>query len=132
MIGGRPRMLSRAGFALAFVVAPRLAFAQRLGGAPSADISWWRVIGALVICLALAAAVAYAMRSRLGGALAPMLSPIKTDERHLKLVESLRLSHQIDVCLVDCEGRRLLIAASPQGAVLLAGEPFASAGEQPQ
>jgi flagellar biogenesis protein FliO len=122
------RLLARAGLALASASLPQNALAQRLGGAPATDISWWRVVGALIICLALAAGVAFALKTRLRGALPAM----KADDRQLRLVESLRLSHQIDVCLVECGERRLLIAASPQGATLLAGEAFEQPTEQPK
>jgi len=44
-----------------------------------------------------------------------------SSKRKLRLVESLRLSHQVDICLVACEERRFLIAASPHGAVVIAG-----------
>ena len=31
----------------------------------------------------------------------------------------LRLSHQVDLCIVGCDGKELLIAATPHGAVLV-------------
>ena len=101
--------------ALAVAAASR-AGAQTLGGGGGgADISVWRVLGALVFCLLLAAGAAFAMRARLRGA----LPAFKGQSRRLRLVESLRLSHQTDLCVVDLDGRELLIAATPHGTTLL-------------
>lgn len=53
----------------------------------------------------------------------------RSDARRLRLVETLRLSHQLDVCLLECDGDRLLVAATPQGLIVLPhGE---AAGETP-
>ena len=113
----RPRQLVRAVLVgLAWAGLPPIALAQKLGGAPSTDVSWLRVTGALLFCLLLAAAAALVMKGRLRGT--PFSSGTE-GERQLRLVESLRLSHQVDVCLIECEGRRLLVAATPQGLVML-------------
>jgi flagellar biogenesis protein FliO len=106
---------------------PGLALAQRLGqGGVETDIAWWRVGGALILCLALAVAAAYALRTRLRGGAAPLLS---RDERRLRLIETLRIGHQVDVCLIACEGRKLLLAASPHGVVLLSSDAPPTPGE---
>ncbi len=104
--------------ALGVAFAPGVALAQRLGQAVGDDIPWWRVAGALAFCVLLAVAAAVVLRLRMRGA-APMLG---TAPRQLKLVESLRLSHQVDVCLVACGDRQVLVATSPQGAILLASD----------
>ena len=88
-----------------------------LGQASEVAVPWGRVFGALVICLGLAVGAAFALKYRMGGTLPSMAS----SKRKLRLVESLRLSHQVDICLVACEERRFLIAASPHGAVVIAG-----------
>jgi flagellar biogenesis protein FliO len=103
--------------AAAFAALAGPAAAQRLGAATSVDVPWLRVIGALVLCLGLAVAAAFALRSRLKGGVPSLLA--KTPRR-LQLVENLRLSHQVDLCLVVCDERRMLVASSPHGAVLLA------------
>ncbi|HEY2710706.1 MAG TPA: flagellar biosynthetic protein FliO [Caulobacteraceae bacterium] len=106
---------------------PGLAFAQRLGGgAPETTIAWWRVISALVVCLALAIGGAYALRSRMRGA-APLLP---ADERRLRLLETMRIGHQVDICLIGCGEHQVLVAASPQGVVLLKSDASA-AGDSP-
>lgn len=94
------------------------AFAQRLGQASdNTDVAWWRVIGALVLCLLLAAGAAFALRYRLRGS----VRLPSAQGRRLRLVESLRLSHNVDVCLLECDSEHFLVAATPQGAVLLSG-----------
>ena len=54
--------------------------------------------------------------------------------RRLQLVETLRLSHQIDICLVSCDGAEFLVAASAQGATTinpaLAPPPAAAAAAE--
>jgi flagellar biogenesis protein FliO len=91
------------------------ALAQRLGQAADADVPIWRVLGALAFCLALAVAAAILLKRRFGG---PARASFGRGRR-LQLVESLRLSHQTDLCIVSCDGAELLVAASPHGATLL-------------
>ena len=97
------------------------AFAQTLGqAAGDGDIPVWRVLGALILCLALAVAAAYALRHRLRGSGAPTFGkafgPVA---RRLKLVETVRLSHQADICLMRCGDADFVVAATAQGVVLL-------------
>lgn len=95
------------------------ALAQSLGQASTVHIEWWRVIASFMLCSALAVGGALALRARLG---LPM-KVIGASQRRMKLLETLRLSHQVDLCLVSCDGRELMIAASPHGAVLLDPQP---------
>jgi flagellar biogenesis protein FliO len=113
----------------ALAALPAVAAAQRLGQGSGPEIAWWRVAAALFLCLALAAGVAFALRKRIRGG-----TPLFTaGPRRLQLVESLRLSHQVDVCIVRCDGRDWLIAATPHGASLLhAAGADASPGAPPQ
>jgi flagellar biogenesis protein FliO len=91
------------------------AAAQKLGQGGGTDVSVWRVTGALIFCLLLAAGAAFALRARLRGA----LPPLRGQGRRLRLVESLRLSHQTDLCLIELDGRELVVASSAHGATLL-------------
>ena len=91
------------------------AFAQRLGQGTGTEVPIWRVLGALALCLALAVAAAYFLRRRMGGAMPLAMGRV----RRLQLVETLRLSHQVDVCLVRCDGAEFLVAASAQGATTI-------------
>ncbi|MEI9997611.1 MAG: flagellar biosynthetic protein FliO [Rhizomicrobium sp.] len=107
--------------ALLVLAACRPAAAQTLGQGADDGISTWRVIAVLLLCLALAVYAAYVLRARLGGAPRfawPLLSRTKI-QRRLQLVETLRLSHQIDLCVVTCDGQDLLVAASAQGVEIL-------------
>ena len=99
------------------------ALAQTLGQAVNPEVPWWRVFGALLMCILLAVGGAFALRSRLGlglglGLRMPII--VGSDQRRLRLLETVRLSHQVDVCLLRWDDRDLIVAATPQGAVLLA------------
>ena len=88
------------------------------GPRPDTDIAWWRVVAALGLCLGLALAAALVLRTRLRGVVRPASKAGKVASCSFP-VESLRLSHQVDLCLVACDGQRLLVATSPHGVVLL-------------
>lgn len=88
--------------------------AQTLGQAPDEGVSAFRVIAVLGLCLLLAAAGALAIRFRLNGNIVPQ--GLGQGSRRLVLVERLRLSPQVAVCLVRCDDREYLVALSA-GAV---------------
>lgn len=111
-----------ASFALFALTDPALA--QTLGRGSDDGISIWRVILALVVCLTLAVMAAVGLKYKAGGRL-PFFLRTQASGRTLVLVETLRLSHQTDLCLVDCGGNRLLIAVSAHGAQLLNHAPSA-------
>ncbi len=121
MTGGRSWAVAGLGAAM-LLLSAGAGLAQSLGLAKEPEVSWWRVVGAFVVCIALAVGAAFALRLRLRGRLAAF----HPEPRRLQLVESLRLSHQIDVCLLKCDDRHLLVAATQQGAFLLSEE-----GRQP-
>lgn len=128
------RFLSLGSTTLVLWTACGPALAQKLGQATSAgDVSIWRVLGALLLCLVLAVAGAYALRHRLRGSGVPSLgrafSPV---DRRLKLVETVRLSHQTDICLMRCDDADFVIAATAQGVVLLSKPVELSAPAQPE
>lgn len=126
---------------LAFGLAVRAgpAFAQHLGQAAETGPPVWRVIAALLLCLALAVGAALALRLRLrGSGRAPQGSRWRLPlgdpaglfagpSRRLQLVERLRLNHQVDVCLFRCDERHFIVAATPQGATVLASDIATSA-----
>jgi hypothetical protein len=91
------------------------AFAQRLGQGEGAEVPVWRVLIALLLCLGLAVAAAFVLRRRLGG---PGPAGFGRTKR-LQLVETLRLSHQVDLCVVACDGGEFMVAATPHGATLI-------------
>ncbi len=105
------------------------ASAQVLTHASDVDISYGRVAAALVLCLALAAGAALALRSRIAGGKKPpsmrdwlgwnIGGRLVAQTRQLELVERLRISPQLEVSLLLCQGRRYLVASSATGTVLL-------------
>jgi flagellar biogenesis protein FliO len=114
MTAGRPGAVRIAGAAFLLLAAAPV-YAQRLGQGTGAEVPVWRVLGALALCLGLAVAAAYFLRRRLGGSMP--LAMGRT--RRLQLIETLRLSHQVDICLVSCDGGEFLIAATQQGATTI-------------
>ena len=92
---------------------------------------WLRWAAALSLCLLLAVAGAYAIKSRqaqLPGRPTlrvlrwPKLLP-EPRQRRLRLIESLKVSPQLELSLVECDDGELLLAATSQGAVLLRERP---------
>jgi len=118
----RPTAAGIGGAAL-LLLAAAPACAQRLGQGNGAEVPVWRVLGALALCLALAVGAAYVLRRRLGGSMP--LAMGRT--RRLQVIETLRLSHQVDLCLVACDGAEFILAATPQGATLIDQRPPAPA-----
>lgn len=107
--------------------------AQTLGLAPSHDVSPWRIVGALLFCCALGAAGAFALRYRLRGktaapartapdwrqliaSLGVGAKPAAEGGGRLRLVETVRLGYQVEVNLMECDGKTMVIVASPHGA----------------
>lgn len=98
-----------------FVLSVSPALAQTLGQAADDGVSPWRVVLALVVGLGLAVAVPFAMKSR-GGA-SPLFRFGAARESQLKVLECVRLGRNADLCLVECGGRRLLLAVSANGTI---------------
>lgn len=92
--------------------------AQQLGGAQTADISIWRVLAALLFCLVLAAAAAFALRYRMTGRLDIHLR-MAGPTRRMTLVDRLRLTPQAELCLVTIDGQECLLAVSPSSVEVL-------------
>ncbi len=126
----RPRP-SRHSVVLAIAAAAQAspALAQHLGGGADVDVPWWRVAAVLVLCVLMAGAAIYAARFRLfrnaGTAAWPssffdavkLMAPAP---RRLKVIETVRLSHQVDICLVSCDDVEFIIAAGANGATVVA------------
>lgn len=117
----------RAGAVASALLAGAPALAQRLGQGTDSEVPIWRVLGALAFCLVLAAAAAILLKRRLAGPGRAVFGRA----RRLQLVESLRLSHQVDLCVVSCDGAEFLLAATPHGATLIDRDlpPAAPAGD---
>lgn len=140
MSGARPGSVPFwSSLALAILLAWPAA-AQTLGQGGGTEVHWWRVVGAFIVCVALALGAAFALRRRLNLGAAPSLFGPSflgmapklfgtPPPRRLLLVESLRLTHQVDVCLVRCDGQDFLLAVSQAGVVSVAGGPLPLAPE---
>ena len=89
----------------------------QLGGAPADGVSLWRVFGALLFCLGLAVAGAFAIRARLGGR--ALISRVRTGASRLQLEDNLRITPQLQVAIIRCDGVRVLVAATPSGTPAL-------------
>jgi len=121
------RQFARIVPAAALLAAAAPAFAQRLGQGTGTEVPIWRVLAALLLCLALAVAAAILLRRRLGGGARPVAFG---GSRRLQLVETLRLSHQVDLCVVSCDSAEFLIASTPHGATLI--NPQLPPAKEPQ
>lgn len=104
--------------------------AQTLGQGADDDISVWRILAALALCIVLAVAGAFVLRSRVVGR--QFIPFALKKDRRLKLVESLRLANQVDLCIVVCDGCELLVAASAHGVDLLKHLPLADGSIPPK
>lgn len=107
--------------------------AQRLGQAPEADFAWVRWLGALLLCLALAIAGALALRARLGvqgrpstslRSLTAWFKVSAAAPRRVRVIESVRASPTLELCLLSLDGQEYLVAATPHGAIQLAPPPI--------
>jgi len=123
MTGAGPRVRTRRRWLARLAALPALlplpAVAQTLGQGADDGISAWRIVLVLLLCLGLAVFAAFVLKRRMGGAALPSFFAGAGRNRRMQLVETLRLSHQIDLCIVSCDGREMLVAASAQGARLL-------------
>lgn len=113
--------------ALGPALASAPALAQTLGQAPDDGVSFWRVAGALLLCIALGVGAIFALRMR-GGRVSPLPALIRR-ERRLQLIEVLRLGQHVDLCLVSCDDRTLLLAASAHGIDVLPCTDLAAIGK---
>jgi hypothetical protein len=120
---------------LANVTLASSGLAQTLGRAPDDSVSFWRVAGALIVCILLGILAAFFLRAR-GGAMPalPKFPALVRKDRRLQLVEVLRLNQHVDLCLVRCDGATMLLAASSQGVDVLpfTGEPVRQRGSPEQ
>ncbi|MFA5599808.1 MAG: hypothetical protein WDA06_04345 [Phenylobacterium sp.] len=135
MRGGRALGIAAAAHAACLACAAP-ALGQTLGGGGGdVHVAWWRVVLALAISLGLGLAAALALRARLRGGVASPAAAIAglfrvgpgpsgpSDQRRLQLVETIRLSHQVDICLLRCGDAEFLVAATPAGAFQLRARP---------
>ena len=105
----------------AFTLAAASPACAQLAGASDDGVSLWRVAGALLLCFALALAGALALRVRFGRG--PFFATLGGGSKRLQLRESLRITPQIQISIVACDDREMLIATSATGTHLLTHLP---------
>jgi len=111
--------LGLAGSGAAIVLAAPAA-AQRLGQGADDPVSLWRVVLALLFCLMIAVLAALVLRARMTGRPLPAIFTIGSGQgARLRKLESVRMSHQVELSIVTCDGRDILVAVGPQGAQVL-------------
>ena len=132
----RPHVAARVAMAtpaMALLARGAPAIAQRLGQAADAGPPAWRVVLSLLFCLGLAVGPAVALRIRLTARSAslepgraggwrlrnPARGFLTATPRRVRVIETLRVSHHLDICLFSCDDRWNLLAAVPGGATVL-------------
>lgn len=106
------------------------AAAQTLGHGVDDGISTWRVVLALLLCLALAVAIPFVLKTRLGGLRFPRLS-IPHQGRRLQVIESVRLNQHADLCLVRLDEAQFLVSVSSSGVRVIRGIPVQAVPPSP-
>jgi hypothetical protein len=100
------------------------------GGDPGPDVSLWRIIAALLLCVGLAIAAVFAMRRRFGAGGGLVL--FANRERRMHLVECIRPSPALGICLIRCDDKEYLVAVGPQGGSLIQRIDPPKRGDQDQ
>lgn len=97
--------------------------AQNLGGGGDGpDISAARMVAAVLICVAAAFALAFAVRGRGKSAVSSRrhwLSGAIAGSRRIEVVEARRLSSFADICLIRCDGTEYLLVCGASGQQVL-------------
>ena len=113
-------MRSRSGSAaVAAILVPAAAEAQRLGGSAAPDVSLVRIFLALLVCLILASLAILLVRYRLNGKAPSFLPRLSSANVRIRLLESRRISSQAEVSLIECDGAEYLLILAPGGTMLL-------------
>jgi flagellar biogenesis protein FliO len=106
--------------AMLAVVAP-VAMARLSAGGPAPEVDLVRLVPALLLCLVLAVAIILVLRRRLPG------HRNSTAANAVRIVESMRLGARGELHVIDFGGRRILLAADPNGIVPVIDVPAGGA-----
>lgn len=115
-------LLRRGALALAFLAASAGAGAQRLGGGATVELSWWRILGALFICLLLAGLVILLLRQRGGAPMPRLLQIAPAPGASIRILERRPLGYRQEVIRLVADGRTFLLVIGPHQPVLLHSE----------
>lgn len=112
-----------AAFVAGCIPASALAAPIATGSAPG--VPWLRLIMSLLACLAIAFGAIVALkrhqRQGIANSLAAFVQRSASTQRAISLIETRRASAHGDLCLVECEGERWLLAFTPSGVTVLKG-----------
>lgn len=105
---------------------PSLAAAQTLGRGAGDSIDVVRVLAALALCLALAVAAALLIRQRQDkSSVWPLKLPFSVGGaaagRRVAVLERLRVTPQLEVCLLRWDEREVLVGATASGGFVVLG-----------
>ena len=105
------------------------AMAQQLGGGDSPDISFWRILLSLVMCLLIAVVVIWFLYARNMKQSRPGQTPswlnglpfLKEEgqTREIDIVEMRKLNPTTDICLLKCREREYLVLLGSDGVTIL-------------
>lgn len=125
----RMRDLARA-LSLLAAGSPVPALAQKLGGASEPEISFVRILGALVLCIGAAVAMALLISKRglPGKSWGEGIRAKLRSRSRIMVIEARRISPHADVCLIRCDGKEYLLICGP-GDIRVLSEAEASADE---
>jgi hypothetical protein len=90
-------------------------------------LSFWRIFGAWLLCIGIAVLLIFLLRRIRSGrravssAFLPRL--LASPTRRIEIVETRRATLAVDLCVLDYEGERYLIACGPGGTTLLDRSP---------
>lgn len=91
------------------------------------DVAWWRVAGALLLCIGLALGGAMVLKRRLHGG-----GPLLVQRgRRMQLIESLRLGPHADAHLLRCDTREILLVATAHAVEVLSDGALSGGTAQP-
>lgn len=102
------------------------AAAQRLGGGGAPEVPIVRIVGALFLCLLVAALAILYLRHRAGGAMPAMFGRLIKADPEIDVREVRRLTVQHSIGLVRHAGQDYLLLLSPGDGLLLDRRPVAA------
>lgn len=104
---------------------PASAFAAPIATGSAPGVPWLRLIVSLLVCMIVAFGAVLALkRYQRRGVARPLKALIQRStsaERPISVIETRRASVHGDLCLVECEGERWLLAFTPSGVTVLRG-----------
>jgi flagellar protein FliO/FliZ len=120
MTAARP-LIAITAIALAATAAPQAAYAGLLGDSAGLAVSPWRVIGSLLLCLALGAAAIFLLRRHYGlGQGGQLRGPLRmSPDRRIRIIEQQGLGPHRSLSLVEIDQRAYIALIAPGAATLV-------------